>query len=369
MTTMFTVGRDDLRRTRWLDTAPVALAPGEARLRIDPFALTSNNVTYGAFGEAMHYWDFFPTGDAGTGLHPGLGLRDRRANRSSRASTSASASTAIGRWPTRSFSQPVRVISRRLLRRRARTAASCPRSTTATSAAAATRRTASSTRPERRCCEPLFTTSFLIDDFLADNAFFGAQHGAGLERVEQDRLRDSAFAWRGGAARPARRRVVGLTSPANLAFTRELGCYDEVRRATTTSTTLPAERPRGLRRHERRRRAARGRPRPLARLAGLQLLGRRHALGSARRRQGAARAAPGAVLRAGAGQEARRRVGRDRLEQRLASAWHGFIERVGDRRRRGCASSRAAGAMRCSDLRRTCSTAASPPPEGRVLTL
>ena len=40
------------------------LADGELRLRIERFALTANNITYAAFGEAMRYWDFFPTGDA-----------------------------------------------------------------------------------------------------------------------------------------------------------------------------------------------------------------------------------------------------------------------------------------------------------------
>ena len=63
MTTIFAVDQADLRRSRWLERPAAPLAPGEVRLRIDRFALTSNNVTYGAFGEAMHYWDFFPTGE------------------------------------------------------------------------------------------------------------------------------------------------------------------------------------------------------------------------------------------------------------------------------------------------------------------
>ena len=39
---------------------------GEALLRIDRLALTTNNITYAAFGETPHlrYWDFFPTGAA-----------------------------------------------------------------------------------------------------------------------------------------------------------------------------------------------------------------------------------------------------------------------------------------------------------------
>ena len=55
--------------------APAPLADGEVRLRIDRFALTSNNITYAAFGDAMNYWEFFPTGDADDRLHPGVGLR------------------------------------------------------------------------------------------------------------------------------------------------------------------------------------------------------------------------------------------------------------------------------------------------------
>ena len=52
-------------------------AEGAVRLRIDRFALTSNNITYGAFGEAMSYWSFFPTGDAATGCIPVWGFADR----------------------------------------------------------------------------------------------------------------------------------------------------------------------------------------------------------------------------------------------------------------------------------------------------
>jgi hypothetical protein len=70
MTTTFAVDRADLRRTRWLESAAAPVEPGAARLRIERFALTSNNVTYGAFGEAMHYWDFYPTGDPATGCIP-----------------------------------------------------------------------------------------------------------------------------------------------------------------------------------------------------------------------------------------------------------------------------------------------------------
>jgi len=49
-------------------------AEGEVVLRIDNFAFTANNVTYAMFGDAMHYWDFFPTADAGWGVIPVWGF-------------------------------------------------------------------------------------------------------------------------------------------------------------------------------------------------------------------------------------------------------------------------------------------------------
>ena len=54
MATRLVVQRDDLRQTRGEDTAPAGLDDGRARLQIDKFALTSNNITYAVFGDAMN---------------------------------------------------------------------------------------------------------------------------------------------------------------------------------------------------------------------------------------------------------------------------------------------------------------------------
>ena len=54
------VDRHDLHRMRALETPARPLQPGEARLRIDRFGLTANNITYAVFGDAMGYWQFFP---------------------------------------------------------------------------------------------------------------------------------------------------------------------------------------------------------------------------------------------------------------------------------------------------------------------
>jgi hypothetical protein len=74
---------------------------------------------------------------------------------------------------------------------------------------------------------PLFATAFLIDDFLADNGFFGANTVI-LSSASSKTAYGTAFclAQRRGSADAVT--VVGLTSPANAEFTSALGCYDQV---------------------------------------------------------------------------------------------------------------------------------------------
>ena len=70
----FLIRRDDLRDTRWTPADLPALADGAARLKVDTFALTANNVTYATFGDQMQYWNFFPAADASFGRVPVWGF-------------------------------------------------------------------------------------------------------------------------------------------------------------------------------------------------------------------------------------------------------------------------------------------------------
>ena len=68
------IRKDDLRVTRIVDVASPQLGDGAARLRLELFALTSNNITYAAMGAgALGYWDFFP-GPEGWGRPPCWGF-------------------------------------------------------------------------------------------------------------------------------------------------------------------------------------------------------------------------------------------------------------------------------------------------------
>jgi hypothetical protein len=154
---------------------------------------------------------------------------------------------------------------------------------------------------------PLYTTSWLIDDFLADNDFFGAA-GAGTGLVVLSSA-SSKTAY-GTAFRLARRQgieLVGLTSAANVGFCRDLACYHRVL-AYDQLDQLDADAP-GIyvdfAGNAALRKAIHAR---LVNLKFSSSIGGTHVeqLGGARDLPGAA---AGAVLRAGTDQEAQRGMG------------------------------------------------------------
>jgi len=73
--TDFLVRKDDFREYRTAEADVSDLEDGQALLRVDRFGLTANNITYATFGEAMSYWDFFPA-SAGWGRVPMWGFAD-----------------------------------------------------------------------------------------------------------------------------------------------------------------------------------------------------------------------------------------------------------------------------------------------------
>lgn len=74
--TDFLVKKDDFRECRVTESEVPEAEPGQALLRVDTFGMTSNNVTYAVFGEAMSYWDFFPTAEEGWGRLPTWGFAE-----------------------------------------------------------------------------------------------------------------------------------------------------------------------------------------------------------------------------------------------------------------------------------------------------
>ena len=75
-TIQFLVRKDQLHQTELRASPDAPLQDRQVRVAIDKFALTSNNITYAAFGDAMNYWDFYPTGEPAWGAIPVWGFAD-----------------------------------------------------------------------------------------------------------------------------------------------------------------------------------------------------------------------------------------------------------------------------------------------------
>src|SRR5439155_12971351 len=76
----FQIAKDDLHRCRVREATPPELADGQALLAVDTFGLSSNNITYAKFGEAMSYWRFFPA-EEGWGHMPVWGFAEVQQSR------------------------------------------------------------------------------------------------------------------------------------------------------------------------------------------------------------------------------------------------------------------------------------------------
>ena len=75
----FQVKRRDLPVHRTVEVERPPLAPGEIRVAVDRFAFTANNLTYGAAGDLLGYWRFFPAADNSSdewGILPVWGYAD-----------------------------------------------------------------------------------------------------------------------------------------------------------------------------------------------------------------------------------------------------------------------------------------------------
>jgi hypothetical protein len=221
--------------------APAArtLVEGEARLAVDTFALTANNITYAAFGEAMKYWQFFPAGDAALGCLPVWGFAT--------VIESKLEGLAVGRRVWGYYPAGTHLV------------VAPPKISAAGFVDGAPHRqdlalvynqysfcdVDPAWKPElegmQAVLRPLFITSFLIDDFLAENQFFGAQQVL-LSSASSKTAFGLAHCLALRRGMPGAPKITGLTSAGNAAFVRSLGCYDEVRLYDEV-TSLPAQTP------------------------------------------------------------------------------------------------------------------------------
>ncbi|UVO52951.1 DUF2855 family protein [Sphingomonas sp. SUN039] len=202
----------------------LALSPldaGQALLKIDQFAVTSNNVTYAAIGEAFGYWDFFPAGER-RGIVPVWG----HATVVDAGDTGLTVGERVyGYLPmaTHLVVEPVAVTGGSF-----------------TDGAAHRQKRAAVYNQYRRLdadpghvaggedvrsvFEPLFLTSFLIEAMFRREAWHGAER---LIVTSASSKTAMALAHVARASSPQVERI-GLTSARNIGFVERTGLYDKV---------------------------------------------------------------------------------------------------------------------------------------------
>jgi hypothetical protein len=215
----FLVKRADLSEYR-LETAPTpAIGPGETLLRVDRFALTANNITYGVAGDALGYWQFFPA-EGEWGRLPVWGIGTVLA---SNAEGIAEGERYYGYFPMAGHL----VVTPGRARPHGFTDEAAHRRDLAPVYNQYARMNEALGFDPRHdnhqmIYRPLFTTSFVLDDYFGDNDCFGAGQVI-LGSASSKTAFGTAF-----MLRDRQQKVVGLTSQSNRAFVERLGLYDTV---------------------------------------------------------------------------------------------------------------------------------------------
>ncbi len=216
--TDFLVKRDDLRECRVAEGGAPEIEAGQALLRVDTFGLTANNVTYAVFGEAMSYWDFFPAAD-GWGRLPMWGFAEVER---SEAEGVEAGTRLYGYLPSSSHLvvTPSSVGKGGFVDGSPHRAA-LPSAYHRYLATAADPFYRADTEAMQMLLRPLFFTSFLIDDQIADEAL-SARGPILVSSASSKTAIAAAFL----LAQREEVELIGLTSPGNAGFVEGLGIYD-----------------------------------------------------------------------------------------------------------------------------------------------
>ncbi|QBM77378.1 DUF2855 family protein [Sphingomonas sp. AAP5] len=226
------VRRDALDQLAVNETLVSDPGAGEVLLQVEAIAITANTVTYGVVGETVGYWKFFPAPE-GWGVVPAWGFARVVASRCAEiavgervygfmpmASHLLVTPGKIGRGLFRDMAphrQPMSAVYNQYRRLGAELPAT----------------------PEREALrmlfEPLFLTSFLIEDALRRADHHGA-HSVVLTSASSKTALAAAYVLR--ARSPGLTRI-GLTAAANVGFVEGTGLYDSVLAYDAIDTLAP----------------------------------------------------------------------------------------------------------------------------------
>jgi uncharacterized protein DUF2855 len=236
--TDFIIARKDFQQCKLIETQlpDAAALPEDALLiKIDRFAFTANNITYAVLGDQLKYWQLFPApenfgnipvwgfGEVVASRHPGIATGER----------------LFGYFPMAThLVMEAADVSKRGLRDAAAHRQGVAPVYNAYARVSGDPAFAGRQGDYQALLRPLFMLSFLVDDFLSENEFYGSKSvmlssassktAFGLAHLLHSQRKDI--------------RVIGLTSATNTDFVTSLGCYDEVVTYDRV-TSLPVDSP------------------------------------------------------------------------------------------------------------------------------
>lgn len=217
------VRRKAFAETRIMSRPTPDLADGEVLVRIERFALTANNVSYALSGDMIGYWKFFPVEEP-WGVVPVWGFADIV---QSRCDALGVGERFWGFLPMASHVvfKPSEISAGAFVDGADHRAA-LPAIYNSYQRTSGDPPELQTLEDERCILFPLFTTSFILCDYLVDNAHFGARQILVGSASSKTGLGLCNLLMRLGDERP---RVIGLTSHRNIDFVRELGVCDDVK--------------------------------------------------------------------------------------------------------------------------------------------
>ncbi len=215
------VRKDELTNASLANVEQGELADGAVRLKVESFSVTANNITYAVVGDGFGYWNFFPAPD-GHGIVPMWG---HARVVESKCSELAVGERVYGYLPmashldvvpgkvsasgfndTTDYRQPMSPIYNQYSRLDADPEHDGDR------------------EAERMIFGPLFKTGFLIEYFMRDQDWFGADQVILTSASSKTAMGLASVAKQNS---PAVKRI-GLTSAGNVAFVESTGLYDKV---------------------------------------------------------------------------------------------------------------------------------------------
>ncbi|MEE2674297.1 MAG: DUF2855 family protein [Myxococcota bacterium] len=217
----FIVQRDDWSQGHFEEQpAPAPVSEGQVLFRVDRFAFTANNISYAKAGDMLRYWDFFPA-EQGFGRIPVMGFADVI---ESAHPGVAQGQRVFGFFPMSRYLviEPSRVGEGGIFdgapHRQGIAPAYNTYAPTDTDLGYAAEH-----EDAHMLMRGLFMTSYLVDDYVTENDGFGAS-----QVVISSASSKTSIALAYLVSKRAGVECIGLTSPANAAFVKGLGYYDQV---------------------------------------------------------------------------------------------------------------------------------------------